>query len=88
MKIVRSLTDPPVEVAVVEAEAAAAEEAAERMGYKAEQGAAGLWAVAMATAVWVKTHPCLHPSLEEVKPHHGGREANLQVNGSTCPIST
>ena len=62
---------------------AAAEEAAERMGYKTEPGAAGLWAVAMATAVWVKTPPCLHPSLEEVKPHHGGREVNLQVNGST-----
>ena len=70
------------------AAAAAPEEAAERMGYKTEPGAAGLWAVAVATAVWVKNPPCLHPSLEEVKPHHGGREVNLQVNGSTCPIST
>ena len=40
-------------------------------------GCSGEGAVSMATAVWVKNPPCLHPSLEEVKPHHGGREVNL-----------
>lgn len=37
-------------------------------------GGTRLLAVSMATAVWVKNPPCLHPSLKEVKPHHGGRE--------------